>query len=175
MWQKDKSGSAKGGVLMELDKLNSFYKALEDRKNEIVSLLASYGCDFTVGYYNGHYSKRADGHYEIEFYPIPVISIAGLCDIEINVMDTTISTKLTKERAICFDYSQISGYTFEVYGVEDYLADYYAKGDSIKAMIGKIQMSDEKQIGFSFCFDTVFHGEELSGLLRLFSSCGFFY
>ena len=63
----------------------------------------------------------------MDYYPIPVISIKGYCDIEIEIDEITISTKLKYNDALNFDYSKIMHYDFEMYGVKDYLKDYYVR------------------------------------------------
>jgi len=37
-----------------------------------------------------------------------------------------------------------------VYGVEDYLKDYYLEGNTIEELLNNIKLSKEKDIGFAF-------------------------
>jgi len=72
-------------------------------------------------------------------YPIPVISVQDLCDIEIDLDNVCISTKLSKQNALSFNCDKVAHLEFEVFGVEDYLADYYLPGEEISTLLQKIK------------------------------------
>ena len=91
--------------------------------------------------------------YEMEYYPIPVISIIDYCDIEVGIDKLSISAKLSKVEAEVFDYSLLEKYEFEAYGIEHYLDDFYSKGSTIDEFINRVKVSNEQEIGFSFIFD----------------------
>ena len=135
---------------MTRQELNEVYGRLEEKARELRAPF--HRDDSSFGYYNGHYRKNDSGEYERDSFPIPEITVAGLCDIEIGLEAITITTKLTRERALSFDYRKIAGYSFEAYGVLDYLCDYYTDGCTIDDLIGNIRRSDEEDIGFSFSF-----------------------
>lgn len=162
---------------MEIKELNDFYKLLDSRAHEIASSLLKIhgGIKYTIGYYNGHYSKTNDGNYKMDYYPIPVISVSNICDIEINLDSTSLSTKLKRKNALVFDYSKLKNYDFEVYGIDDYLDDYYVKGNSIESLKKKLSESKEDNIGFTFSFDKNINAEQMLKLVRFLSLNGFFY
>lgn len=85
-----------------------------------------------------------------------------------------VSARLSKTAALQLDYRILFGYEFEVYGVEDYLADYYVNGD-ISALKENISNSDETEIEFQFAFPNGFDGRKFSDLLKLLKSNGFYY
>ena len=89
-------------------------------------------------------------------YPIPVISVQDLCDIENDLDNVCISTKLSKHNALSFNCDKVAHLEFEVFGVEDYLADYYLPGEEISTLLQKIKNSEEKEIAYSFIFDESF-------------------
>ena len=140
---------------MNKNNLNEFYRKLcnkaQSLRSPFISAIEKYNCK--MGFFNGHYSKNEDGNYEIEYYPIPVISIIGCCDIEVGIDKISISTKLSRNVAETFDYSLLKKYEFEAYGVENYLDDYYTNGMSMDDFKQKIKASNEQAIGFSFLFD----------------------
>lgn len=140
---------------MNKKELNDLYKALYNKAQRLRSPFISTSGKFkcSMGFYNGHYSKNEEGNYQMEFFPIPVISITDCCDIEIGIDMISISTKLSRRDAEAFDYSLLEKYDFEAYGVENYLEDYYSKGSAIDDFIHKIKESNEQNIGFSFIFD----------------------
>ena len=132
---------------MKRSQLNEIYKELDGKAQEFGKL---FQC--TYGYYNGHYHKNIAGNYEPDYFPIPVISIKDLCDIEIDLNQISVTTKLTRDKALCYDYEKIKSYNFEIYGVENYLDDFYVAGDTISGMIEKIKASNEENVFFSFYF-----------------------
>ena len=132
---------------MERSQLNELYRNLDSKAQEISKCLC---CDY--GYYNGHFHKNASGNYEMDYFPIPVVSLKGVCDVEIDFDCISVTTKLTKEKALCYNFEKLKNYNFEVYGVENYLDDFYVLGDTLGDMIEKIRNSSEENIFFSFYF-----------------------
>lgn len=133
------------------------------------------GLNCTVGFYNGHYSKNGSGEYEREYYPIPVISVEGLCDVEIGLDGVSVSAKLRRDAALNFDYTALNGYKFEVYGVEDYLSDYYSDGDTLDDLVNNIRCSSETEIGFQFSFGKDVEPKRITDLIDLLRYNGFYY
>lgn len=144
---------------MRSDELNELYRPLNDRKNEITERLKQHGFQYTVGYYNGHYRKNEAGTYKMDYYPIPVISVTGFCDLELQFDSVDVTTKLRRTTALAYDYEPFKEYSFEAYGVEDYLADLYQAGDSLGDLRQRIALSGETEIGFSFRFPPDTEGE----------------
>lgn len=156
--------------MVERNQLNEIYKKLDEKAQEISKLLIG-----TVGYYNGHYHKNALGNYEMDYFPIPVISVNGLCDVEVELNQISITTKLTRNKAISYDFEKVKSYNFEAYGVENYLTDFYLAGDTISGMVDKIKASKEENIFFSFYFPLEVSAGVVSELVNLLSREGFFY
>lgn len=79
---------------MRRDELNDIYRKLENRMHRIVALFTSLhkGFDCSGGYYSGHYHKNAEGKYVMDFFPIPVVTVKGVCDIEIDLDKVSVST-----------------------------------------------------------------------------------
>ena len=130
---------------------------------------------YSVGFYNGHYSKNKSGEYQMDYFPIPVISIKNMCDIEIGIEKISVSTKLKKEEALKFNYSKLNGYMFEAYGVENYLENYYIEGDTIEQLIEKVQNSEEKEIGFAFFLSDDIDGDTIYKFVKFLKRNGFYY
>lgn len=104
-----------------------------------------------------------------------MISVKGICDIEIQFDGISVTAKRKREDALAYDYSRLAKYPFEAYGVEEYLSDYCHPGQSEKEMKDQIGRSGEKEIGFSFGF--AYEAEELqiAALVNLLAQEGFFY
>ena len=126
--------SIKRMVIMEgtREQLNRLYRPLDERAQEYIAEMTKLHGGFKIesGFYNGHYHKNSEGNYRPDAYPIPVISVKGLCDIEIDFDGTSITSKLSKEQIISFDWNLLGNVKFEVYGVNDFLRDY---GDNYSA------------------------------------------
>ena len=155
---------------MERNQLNEIYKKLDGKAQDISKLLHC-----TFGYYNGHYHKNTAGNYEIDYFPIPVISVKGLCDVEIELNHISIATKLSRNRAISYNFEKIKSYNFEAYGVENYLDDFYLAGDTISSMIEKIKASKEENVFFSFYFPFEVSACIVSEFVNFIGKEGYFY
>ena len=162
---------------MNREELNEVYKKLDLRMHKIAAPFTSLHkeYDFSCGYYNGHYHKATDGKYVMDYFPIPVITIKGLCDIEIDLDKVSISTKLKREVALSYEYEKLSGYKFEAYGVDEYLDDFYVEGNTYAELVKNVESSEEKEIGFSFMFSGEVDAEEIYKAVRFLRKEGFFY
>ncbi len=150
--------------------LNERYKPLHDRAKRLAELLGG-----KVTWYNGHYSKNEAGEYELEYFPIPVVEIKAKCDIEIGFEQTSLTTKLTRENALKYDFGRLEGYSFEAFGEEAYLEDYFTPGDSIESLRGRIAASRERNICFSFALQYSTPDKAVCELVELLIKDGFFY
>ena len=155
---------------MKRIQLNEIYNKLDNKAREISQSLK---CDFA--YYNGHYSKNTKGDFEKDYFPIPVISVQGLCDIEIDLEQISVTTKLTKDAVLAYDFEKLRGYRFEAYGVENYLDDFYIAGDTISEMKEKVKQSSEENVFFSFIFSFEVESDAVCKFVNFISVEGFFY
>lgn len=160
---------------VSLDELNKLYYRLEMKQTELFQGLFHRCFELKRGYYNGNYHRDKSGNYVMEYYPIPIIEVQGLCDVEINVENITVSTKLTKQNAVEYNYGKLEKYSFEVYGVECYLQDFYDSGMTTEELRAEITKSEEKEIGFSFKFDFDITGTEMYEFAKMLRREGFFY
>lgn len=157
-----------------LNEINAAYSQLEMKQNEIANgLNGAYEIEY--GWYNGHYHKDDMGDWRREAYPIPVVGVKGLCDIEISFDKISVSSKLKRTKALEYSYVKILSYDFEVFGVEDYLCDFYKSGMSAKELKANISNSKEEEIGFAFSFPFDVEAGEIVELVRLLSQEGFYY
>lgn len=174
MWYnaKNERGVSK---LISRESLNEVYAGLETKRNEIICALTHRIFELESGWYNGHYQKNSDGNWVRDAYPIPVISVKGLCDIEIQFDRISISTKRNRDDALAYSYGKLMEYEFDVYGVEDYLGDYYHPGQTLEELKDNIKASDEAEIGFSFTFPFAVKGKHLFEFAKLLRREGFYY
>ena len=155
--------------------INAAYCCLEMKQAQIVHALFHRSFELKSGWYNGHYHKGDNENWFRESYPIPVISVKGFCDIEIQFDKVSVSTKLTRKAALMYSFEKFIGHEFEAYGVEDYVADFYHAGQTVKEMKEKIRASDEKEIGFSFVFPFDIEGKQIFEFVKLLRREGFYY
>lgn len=154
-----------------LRQMNAVYEELEQKAWRVRKMLHEKGLEFEYGWFNAHYRRNTEGEWQRDAYPIPVIGVKGLCDIEMQFNSISVSAKMKKEAALAFDYEILAGYVFEVFGVEDYLCDFYLPGQSMKEMKVHIAASNETDIGFAF---TVAENE-LMNLVDFLRQQGFYY
>ena len=156
--------------------LNLLYQPLDDKMRELMITLSKIhgGYKITRGFFNGHSHKNDVGLYQEDQYPIPVISVIGLCDMEIDFDGITVTTKLSKDQMTDFDWNTLEDAHFEVYGVEDYLSD-YGNHLNIHAIKDFVLSSPEREFFVSFSLPSDTGGEEIMSLLRMLQKNHFYY
>lgn len=157
------------------NEINALYGQLEMKRNEIADALKREGFDVTVGWFNDHYVKTPDGEWVREAFPIPLITVKGLCDIEIQFDGISVTSRMKRDDALLFDYEKLLAYEFEAYGAEEYLSDYYHPGQTLRELKDAIVRSREREIGFSFAFPFAAGEEQILEVCRLLSCESFFY
>ncbi len=157
------------------EELNQLYKPLDDQMRALLSLLKEWhGEKVTYGWFNSHYHKNAAGEYQKDIYPIPVISVRGLCDIEIDFDGITVTTKLSKEQIQKTDWTAFSGVPFELYGVEDYLKDYGTER-AIQALSNRVRLSSEKEFFISFSLSRHIQADQVISFIKMVRDKQFYY
>lgn len=160
---------------MNLNELNAFYSRLQTKCVEILTGMKHRAFECQWAWYNGHYYKNEAGEYAEALYPIPVISVKGLCDIEINPDCVTLTAKRSRTDTLDYSFAKFDGVYFEVFSVEHYLDDYYAPGITMKDFRERIRKSQEKELGFSFRFSFDVDGDRMYEFVKLLRREGFYY
>lgn len=110
----------------------------------------------------------------LEHFPIPVITVEDICDIGVDLAHIFIEGKLKRECALKFDFSLLKEYRFEVYGVQDYLNDFYNASLSIEGIKDRILSSNEAEIGVSLFISHEGAIENILSILGTLKRCGFY-
>jgi hypothetical protein len=126
--------------------LNTIYNELNEDKTKILNYIKTLNLSVKVGYYPFNSFKDGESFF-VEQYPIPVITIENKIDVGIDVHQVFFEIKLERETAINFNYHVLSEYQFEVYGVKEYLNDFF--DGNIDEIYRNIINSNEKEIGVS--------------------------
>lgn len=143
--------------------LNDIYKPIYEYVQSLLKALKESDYDYEWRFYNNHSIKK-DNQWYLEYFPIPVVTIKNICDIGIDINRIFVECKMKKEKAIGFDWKLITDYKFEVYGVEDYLNDFYNSSLKLDDISERINQSNENEIGIAFECSYL---EEKSNLLEL--------
>ena len=112
--------------------INNIYKNSLDIIDKICDFLSFKQLSYKLGFYNNHEIKIKNKFIK-EIYPIPVVSFKinkSEIDIGIDVVNDDsyigfIEFTLSKSDILSFNFDKLKDYIFEVYGVENYLEDYY--------------------------------------------------
>jgi hypothetical protein len=156
--------------------LNEFYQELEHRANTILSQwLTLRSRPAELRYYSGHYTKNSSGIYERDAFPIPVLSIKDLCDVEFHLDQIQVTTKLKKNDATQFNYQKIGEHAFEIYGLNDYVSTYGDHRTSVQDILTNIERSNESIIVFSFTFDNEVDPATIKHFIHQLEHLNFFY
>lgn len=155
--------------------LEQIYKPMVESAQTIKDLLdKNTNLKTSLGFYNNHYHKNEQGEYIADIFPIPVITVNNLCDIEIDVEKVSITTKIKTEDAAVFDYSVFKNIEFEIYGVEDYLCDYYTNGEDIACIADRLRKSTEKELFFTLYLNNT-DANDTYNAVSLISNNKFYY
>ncbi len=149
-----------------LQALNKEYEPLRSHTHRMVKALMQSGYECTWGFFAQH-SVRNDNEWFFEHYPIPVITVGNICEIGFDLTQTFVEWKLNREAALAFDFAQFNSVTFEIYGMADYLNDFYNACQDIRDVHTKIKASDEQEIGISFLFGYLEPVENLMQIVTL--------
>ncbi len=150
----------------EFETLNNIYKPLYDYVKTTVDRLKSCGYKCEWGYYNYHYIRR-NNDWALEYFPIPVIEVNGMCDIGIDLNHIFIEYKLIKKAALKYDFKKLKKYKFEIYGVEEYLDDFYNENMDFEGIKGRIDKSEETTIGISIFLNEKTPFEQILEVVKL--------
>ncbi len=142
--------------------LNAVYQPIYEYTKLFLIELKAWGYEYTWQFFNNH-SVRKNNGWITAYYPIPVISVKNVCDIGLDIDRTFIECKIKREEAIKFDWTVFLNNSFEVYGVKEYLTDFYNASLSLEALAQNISRSNEQEIAIAFEFGYL---EEKSTLLK---------
>ncbi len=158
-----------------LNEINTAYSQLETRMIAVYGSLYHRMFELECGWYNGHYSLGEDGEWNRDSYPIPVVSVKGLCDVEVSFTGITLTTKMRRTQAIEYSFVKFANYDFEAYGVADYLNNYRSKGESIEEFKKNLKGTKEREIFITFTIPEDMIGDKLYNFAKLLKREGFYY
>lgn len=158
-----------------IEQLDAVYIPLESKAHQLFKGLQHRIFETRLGWYSGHYRTWTDGKYHRDSFPILVIEVKGFCDVEINLDCVTVTAKLKRANALEYSYENIKGFSFEAYGVEDYLLDFYTAGSTVSQMKDAIRKSNETEICFSFRLNLDIDGDGIYKFVKLLRREGFYY
>lgn len=154
----------------KFETLNSIYKHLYEHTKSIVNELNKHNYICEWGYFGQHYIKH-NKNWLLEYFPIPVIDVNGICDIGIDLEHIFIEYKLLKQTALKYDFNKLTKYKFEVYGSEDYLNDFYNAEMDLNSVKSRIMDSEENDIGISIFLDINANVKEIIDVIKDIVSC----
>lgn len=128
--------------------LNGIYEPLWQRTVALNKRLkeAGYSCKWD---YCAFHSSIREGEYRMEYFPIPVITAEGICDIGVELDSVFIDAHLSRAQALAFDWAAVP-WPFEVYGTENFLEDLLRPDMPPEELRAVIEQSGEEEIGIAF-------------------------
>lgn len=158
---------------MTIDKLNAVYAQLEKKRCALVSALkGAVQHPITSGYFNGHYRKMQNGAYEKELYPIPVVTVQGLCDVELEPDGVSVTTKCARQSVLSYCGTVLHETPFDAYGIEDFLSDY---GNDLRSLKSFLTQSTESECFLTFSFSAAVSVDELLRFVICLQAEQFYY
>ena len=159
----------------EKQRMNEIYFALSTKQAQLFHGLYHRVFELSTGFYNGHEHQAPDGTWQMDYYPIPVISVKGYCDVEISPDGISVTTKKKRKDALDYSFEKLKDYSFEVFGVESYLDTFYRDGMTVAEMKENISRSEEREISFCFSLPWDIDGEAMYEFAKLLRREGFYY
>lgn len=157
-----------------LAEMDAAYRALETRLEIVKAAVRQAGLGCTSIWHSGHYARGGRGEFRRQAYPIPVVSVEELCDIELGFLSLNITAKLARARALAFPYEALPPRSLGACGVEDYLSDCHHAGQRLEALRKNAVSSHETEISFAFSLPMAIEHELFDCLIFLKGS-GFSY
>ena len=169
--------------------LNEFYTALTSKAQSLMKTLMPLvdstllmSMSYVIKHYIRNMYKHKEPtpdnapHYSEDNYPIPVIRLSDLCEVEIYTDVISVFTRLKCADVKKLDFSQLAGYTFEAYGYDGgRLIDFSDGGTSPNEIKGKILDSNTEVADFYFDFPFDADENEILTLINLLHKSGFFF
>ena len=156
-------------------RLSEVYYPLEMKSFQILLGLQHRIFDPQLAYYSGHHRKLADGVHRIDYFPLPVITVDGFCDVVIDLDCVTVNSKLRREIALAFAYEQLGAYEFEICGEDDDTIYHHHPHADTALIREAVLKSSEKNFKLSFRFDFDVDGDTMYEFVKLLRRKGFFY
>lgn len=162
---------------MDRQELNEIYSRLDIKSHELSNpFLSEHGAfKCKVTFQNGFYNKDEKGDYLMDSFPIPIVSISQICDIQVGLENIFVCTKIDKEDATFFEYDKLMDFDFEVYENDRHSGILYEKGKDIQELKKLIKESGLHEFGFCFTFPHSIDGVFMYGFVKLLRKEGFFY
>ena len=103
---------------------------------------------------------QVDGQYELQHYPIPIITVKETGDIGYNLDRAFFEFSFEKSDFLSKDLSYLIHHfdSLEIYGGHNCLVDFYQNGDTPEMIRNKIHESDEQNIMLALSFDYCYDG-----------------
>ena len=157
-----------------LAEIDAAYRALETRLEIVKAAVRQAGLECASIWHSSHYARDGRGEFRRQAYPIPIVSVEGLCDIELGFSALNATAKLARAQSLAFPYETLPPCSFEACGVEDYLSDCYHAGQRLEVLRKNAASSHETEIGFAFSLSMTIEPELVDFLIFLKGS-GFSY
>ena len=144
-----------------LQQLQKIYAKLDDQQAIIYQALRRRVWTLESGWFNGRFHKTIGDRYIREAYPIPVISIIGLCDIEVHFDKVSVLARLEREVALAKSFGDFVQFDFVARSGEDDTLIFYEPGMTIPEMKKNIADSEDSEIEFEFRFPSDITGRQI--------------
>ena len=169
--------------------LNEFYQSLTAKAQSLMKALMPLvdpqllmSMSYLIKHYIRNMYKRREATPEKaaetseDNYPIPVIRLSDLCEVEIYTDVISVFTRMKCSEVEKFDFLQLAGYTFEVYGYDSgRLIDFSDGETTLQETKDNILKSNTEVADFYFDFPFDCGEDEILTLVTLLHDARFFF
>jgi hypothetical protein len=136
-----KQKNSSGAITTDMQAINKFYRNIKMKAAEMILGLSHRIFTLDSGWYSDHLIKRLDNHYQIACYLIMVISVDGLCKLEVNETSVSILSKLRRVVALQYTFEKFSGVSFSAYDVKDTYTELFHSSADIAELHQKVLLT----------------------------------
>ena len=156
------------------EQLNAIYTPLEMKGYQLLQGLFHRIFEPSIGFYNSYSRKGKDGKIYVDRFPIPVVTVEGLCDIEIHLDSIIVTTKFSRLDAVRKNYTKLERYAFSVCESGNPYDEIWYPEMSIAQIKERMDAWDEKKVCFAFSLDFSMDGDGIYSFAKLLRREGFY-
>lgn len=160
-----------------IDELSKIYKELELKSIWATAALFRIHKIFEVEskWLSGCSYRDDDEKRHLYDFPLPVVTVKGVCEMEISFDKIHICAKRTREDVLNYSFTKFSEYEFYAFGADDMDREFYRKGGTIEQMKKEVRACKEREVMFAFVIPYDIPSQELYEFAKLLRREGFYW
>lgn len=159
------------------NKLTVIYKELFNKIEELEYSLNHKIYDFEIDLMFSSLMQYEDEAVNDVFYPVLVLKIKNLCDVELWFDKMIITARMNINDLINYDIKKLNIFNYDLYGCREYPYMFYNKNMNINLYdkLKELKEMDEKEIGIQIYLNKDIEKEEFNKCINFLKKQEIFY